>query len=72
MAFRALSVHDPELMKRIVIKVQKRLKDPDPAVVGAALIVSVDVVGGPVSTARMCVAHGLHRFERGRPITFKK
>jgi vesicle coat complex subunit len=44
LAFRALSVYDPELMKRVISKVQKRLRDPDPSVVGAALAVSADVV----------------------------
>ena len=45
LAFRALSAHDPELVKRIIPKVQKRLKDSESSVVGAALLVSADVVG---------------------------
>ena len=48
LAFRALSNHDPELMKRVVVKMQKRLRDADPAVVGAALVVSADAVGGSI------------------------
>jgi len=44
LALRALSNYDAELMKRVTVKVQKRLRDPDPAVVGAALVVSADVV----------------------------
>jgi hypothetical protein len=44
LAFRALSRHDPELLKRITNKVQKRLKDTDLAVVSSALIVSTDLV----------------------------
>jgi hypothetical protein len=63
LAFRALSVHDAELMKRIVAKVLKRLRDPDPAVVGAALIVSADVVGGSVSISIISFDHAHHRLE---------
>lgn len=48
LAFRTLSAHDPELVKRIIPKVQKRLKDSESSVVGAALLVSADVVGAPV------------------------
>jgi hypothetical protein len=35
-------------MKRVVVKMQKRLRDADPAVVGAALVVSADAVGGSI------------------------
>lgn len=59
-------------MKRVIPKVQKRLKDPDPAVVGAALIVSADVVSGSVSASRMCLAHGLCSLECRRLMAFKK
>lgn len=44
LAFRALSVYDPELLKRVASKVQKRLRDPEPSVIGAALVVSSEVV----------------------------
>lgn len=44
LAFRALSAHDPELMKRVVPKIQKRLEDSEHSVVGAALLVAADVV----------------------------
>ncbi|KIM91944.1 hypothetical protein PILCRDRAFT_108 [Piloderma croceum F 1598] len=43
LALRALANHDAELMKRVTVKVQKRLRDADPGVVGAALVVSADV-----------------------------
>jgi len=44
MAVRALSRHDQEFLRRITGKIIKRLKDSHSAVVGAALIVSVDLV----------------------------
>lgn len=44
LAFRALSQHDSELLRRITNKVQRRLNDADHAVVSAAMIVSTDLV----------------------------
>ncbi|KAH7909974.1 armadillo-type protein [Hygrophoropsis aurantiaca] len=40
LAFRALSSHEPELLSRIEGKVLKRLKDPEPLVSHAALVLS--------------------------------
>ncbi|CAL1705101.1 unnamed protein product [Somion occarium] len=42
-AYRSLSEHSQDILNQIVDKVQKRLDDPDYAVVGAALAVSVEL-----------------------------
>ncbi|OCH93386.1 ARM repeat-containing protein [Obba rivulosa] len=41
LAFKTLSAHEPDILKEIVDKTVKRLSDPDPSVVSAALAVSM-------------------------------
>ncbi|KAF7977752.1 hypothetical protein HWV62_2842 [Athelia sp. TMB] len=43
-AFRALSVYEPELLRRVTSKIYKRLKDTDDSVVGAALLLTANLV----------------------------
>jgi hypothetical protein len=72
LAFRALSVHDPELMKKVTVKVQKRLRDPDPSVVGAALIVSTDAVCESMAASRPYFAHDVYRVDFRQQMTSKE
>lgn len=44
LALRALSKEQPDLIKPVIPKVQKRLEDSETAVVSAALIVVTDLV----------------------------
>ncbi|KAJ7755738.1 armadillo-type protein [Mycena maculata] len=44
LACSALARYEPDLLRRITSKVLKRLRDPHPAVTGAALTVSVELV----------------------------
>jgi AP-4 complex subunit epsilon-1 len=55
LAFRALSRHDPEIMKGVVSELQRRLQDPQYAVVNAALIACSELA--QVSAVHICPSH---------------
>ena len=57
LAFRALARYDPEPLKRVASKVQKHLRDTEPSVVGAALVVCADVVRAERESFKICIAH---------------
>ena len=57
LAFRALARYGSEPLKRVASKAQKRLRDTEPSVVGAALVVCADVVRAEHESFKICIAH---------------